>query len=267
MHVKTNEAAGPLDGPSGTPSDRILEIESITKTFGGVTALSDVSLHLGQAEVVAIVGDNGAGKSTLMKTIAGVHSPTSGRIVLGGKEVEFSGPRDSRAHGIEVVYQDLALVTSQEVYMNMFLGREKRKGPLGLLDKRAMKAETQQILDELDIRIPSASALVEHLSGGQRQGIAIGRATHWATQFVLMDEPTAALGVQETGRVEEIIRRLRERGRTVLMVSHNLDQVFRLADRVYVLRRGTMVAERATAETTGDEIVSLITGTKQSAGA
>jgi simple sugar transport system ATP-binding protein len=195
-----------------------------------------------------------------MKTIAGVHSPTEGRILLNGEEVHFADPRASRAHGIEVVYQDLALAPSQEVYMNMFLGRERRRGPLGLLDKRAMKVETQQILDELDVRIPSASALVEHLSGGQRQGIAIGRATHWAKQFVLMDEPTAALGVQETARVEDIIRRLRERGRTVLMVSHNLDQVFRLADRIYVLRRGRMVAERRTAETSGDEIVSLITG-------
>jgi ABC-type sugar transport system ATPase subunit len=260
MSLKT-DAAGAAAAPATAGSeDRILELRSIVKTFGGVTALDDVSLHLRRQEVVAIVGDNGAGKSTLMKIIAGVHAPTEGEIVLGGETVEFHDPRASRAHGIEVVYQDLALAASQEVYMNMFLGRELRKGPLRLLDKKAMKAETQQILDELDIRIPSASALVEHLSGGQRQGIAIGRATHWATQFVLMDEPTAALGVQETGRVEDIIRRLRDRGRTVLMVSHNLDQVFRLADRIYVLRRGTMIGERRTSETTGDEIVSMITG-------
>jgi len=208
---------------------------------------------------VALVGDNGAGKSTLMKIIAGVHQPDEGRIWLGGEPVTFSDPRGSRAHGVEVVYQDLALVESQEIFMNMFLGRELRTR-IGLLDKRRMKAETQQILAELEIHIQSPSMTVRNLSGGQRQGIAIGRATHWARQLVLMDEPTAALGVQETDKVERTITRLRERGLSVLLVSHNLDQVFRLADRVYVLRRGRLVGERRIAETDGDHIVAMITG-------
>jgi len=239
--------------------ETVLRLEGIQKHFGGVVALDNVSLELRKGEVTAIVGDNGAGKSTLMKTIAGIHQPDEGRIWLDGEYVTFSDPRGSRAHGVEVVYQDLALVESQEVFMNMFLGRELRNR-LGLLDKRSMKAQTEQILAELEIRIHSPSMTVRNLSGGQRQGIAIGRATHWARQLVLMDEPTAALGVQETGKVERTIMRLRERGLSVLIVSHNLDQVFRVADRVYVLRRGRMVGERFIARTDGDEIVSMITG-------
>jgi simple sugar transport system ATP-binding protein len=237
----------------------VLRLAGIHKHFGGLHALDDVSLELGRAEVTALVGDNGAGKSTLMKVIAGVHQPDEGEIWLDGEPVSFSDPRGSRAHGVEVVYQDLALVESQQIFMNMFLGRELRNR-FGLLDKRRMKAETQQILSDLDIRIHSPSTTVRNLSGGQRQGIAIGRATHWARQLVLMDEPTAALGVQETAKVERQIVRLRERGLSVLIVSHNLDQVFRVADRVLVLRRGRLVGERRIAETNGDEIVSMITG-------
>ncbi len=237
----------------------VLRLDGIGKHFGGVVALDDVSLELHAGEVTAIVGDNGAGKSTLMKVIAGLHQPDAGTISVGGEEVSFSDPRDSREHGIEVVYQDLALVESQQVFMNMFLGRELRNR-LGLLDKRRMKAATREILSELDIRLHSESVTVRNLSGGQRQGIAIGRATHWAKQVVLMDEPTAALGVQETAKVEKMITALRERGLSVLIVSHNLDQVFRVADRVYVLRRGSMAGIRLIAETDGDEVVSMITG-------
>jgi simple sugar transport system ATP-binding protein len=241
-----------------------LELRHVSKHFGGVVALDDLSLHVHAGEVVALVGDNGAGKSTTMKIVAGVHAPTSGGLYLDGEEAHFSGPSESRNHGIEVVYQDLALATEQSVYMNMFLGRELVRRPFGLLDKRRMRRESESILADLNIRIPSATARVHHLSGGQRQGIAIGRATHWARHLVLLDEPTAALGVQETARAEDTIGRMRDRGLAVLMVSHNLDQVFRLARRIYVLRRGRLVGERLTAQTTGDEIVSLITG---SAGA
>ena len=243
--------------------DAVLRLEGIHKHFGGLHALDDVSLELRKAEVTALVGDNGAGKSTLMKVIAGIHQPDEGTISLDGEQVSFNDPRGSRAHGVEVVYQDLALVESQEIFMNMFLGRELRNR-FGLLDKRRMKAQTQQILSELDIRIHSAATAVRNLSGGQRQGIAIGRATHWARQLVLMDEPTAALGVQETAKVERTIMRLRERGLSVLIVSHNLDQVFRVADRVYVLRRGRIAGERGIAQTTGDEVVSMITGLDRS---
>jgi simple sugar transport system ATP-binding protein len=242
----------------------VLELEGITKTFGGVTALDGVSISAHAGEIVAIVGDNGAGKSTLMKVIAGVHRPDAGSMRLDGADVSFSGPSEARGHGIEVVYQDLALADHQEVFMNMFLGRELSRGPLRLLDKRAMRAQTQHILDELDIRIPSARASVRDLSGGQRQGIAIGRATHWATHVVLMDEPTAALGVQETARVEQLVAGLRERGLAVVIVSHNLDQVFRLADEVYVLRRGRLAGRRETKAVSPEDVVALITGARQS---
>lgn len=241
-------------------------LERVGKTFGGVVALDDVSLHVRDGEIVALVGDNGAGKSTLVKIVAGVHHPDSGRVLVDGRPCTFSNPRDSKAHGIEVVYQDLALADQQEVYMNMFLGRELRSPRLRVLDKRTMRRETETILSELDVHIPSAGAIMRNLSGGQRQGVAIGRAVHWARRLVLMDEPTAALGVQETSRVEETIRKMRARGVAVLMVSHNLDQVFRLADRVYVLRRGRMVGDRAIAETSGQEIVSMITGLATATG-
>jgi simple sugar transport system ATP-binding protein len=242
-----------------------LELQGVSKHFGGVRALDDASLKVHPGEVVAIVGDNGAGKSTTMKIIAGVYAPSAGEMFLDGEPTQFSGPSGSRAAGIEVVYQDLALATDQSVFMNMFLGRELVRKPFGLLDKRRMRRESQEILADLNIRIPSAAARVHNLSGGQRQGIAIGRATHWARRLVLLDEPTAALGVQETMRVEDTIRRMRDRGLAVLMVSHNLDQVFRLAQRIYVLRRGSVVGERRTEDTHGDEIVGLITGSASAA--
>jgi simple sugar transport system ATP-binding protein len=192
--------------------------------------------------------------------IAGVHQPTSGRILLEGEAVRLAKPSDAREHGIEVVFQDLALADQQPVYMNLFLGRELVRGPLRRLDRDGMAAETRQLLDELDIRVPSPRATIRDLSGGQRQGVAIARATHWAERLVLMDEPTAALGVQETARVEDIILRMRERGRAILIVSHSLDQVFRISDRICVLRRGQQVGIRNTSETGADEIVAMITG-------
>jgi simple sugar transport system ATP-binding protein len=238
----------------------IVQLDRVRKEFGAVVALEEVTLDVSPGEIVAIVGDNGAGKSTLVKLIAGVHQPTSGRIVLDGEEVKLSSPADSQRHGIEVVYQDLALANGQPVYMNMFLGRELVRGPLRTLDRRRMAKETQQLLDELDIRIDSPRQPIRDLSGGQRQGVAIGRAVHWAHRLVLMDEPTAALGVQETKRVEDIIQGLREHGRAIVIVSHSLDQVFRISDRICVLRRGKQVGVLPTRETDGDAIVSMITG-------
>jgi len=243
-----------------TTTSPLVRLDRVRKEFGGVVALQEVTLDINPGEIVALVGDNGAGKSTLIKMIAGVHQPTSGQIVLEGEAVRLTNPNDSRAHGIEVVFQDLALADQQPVYMNMFLGRELVRGPLRRLDRDRMAAETQELLNELDVRIPSPHATIRDLSGGQRQGVAIGRATHWAERLVLMDEPTAALGVQETSRVEDIIMRMRERGRAILIVSHSLDQVFRISDRICVLRRGHQVGIRNTAETDGDEIVSMITG-------
>lgn len=243
-------------------STPMLAIRGVRKTFGGVVALDGVDLDVNAGEIVALVGDNGAGKSTLVKIIAGVHRPTDGHVELEGQTVDFHDPSDARNHGIEVVYQDLALADQQPVYRNMFLGRELVTGLLRKLDSRRMQQETAQILADLDVHVPSARATVRDLSGGQRQGVAIGRATHWAKRLVLMDEPTAALGVAETRKVEQTISRLRERGLAVLVVSHNLDQVFRLADRICVLRRGNQVGVVRTDDVTGDQIVSMITGLK-----
>ena len=238
----------------------LVRIERLRKEFGALVALEEVSLDVNPGEIVALVGDNGAGKSTVVNCIAGVYPPTLGQILLEGQPVHFSSPLDARNQGIEVVFQDLALANAQPVYMNMFLGRELVKGRLRRLDREAMAAETQALLDELDVRIDSPQKTIRDLSGGQRQGVAIARAVHWAQRLVLMDEPTAALGVAESRRVEELIRRMRDQGRAILIVSHSLDQVFRLADRICVLRRGTQVGIRRTSETTGDELVAMITG-------
>jgi ABC-type sugar transport system ATPase subunit len=238
----------------------LVRLDRVRKEFRAVVALEQITLEVHPGEIVALVGDNGAGKSTVVKCIAGVYPPTAGTILLEGQPVHFSSPLDARSHGIEVVFQELALANAQPVYMNMFLGRELVKGPLRRLDREAMAAETQALLDELDMRIDSPEKTIRDLSGGQRQGVAIARAMHWAQRLVLMDEPTAALGVAETRRVEELIRRMRDRGRAVLLVSHSLDQVFRIADRICVLRRGRQVGIRRTPETTGDEIVAMITG-------
>jgi simple sugar transport system ATP-binding protein len=235
-------------------------LERVRKEFGAVVAVEQLTLELVAGQIVALVGDNGAGKSTVVKCLAGVHAPTSGRILLEGEPVSFSGPLDARSHGIEVVPQDLALADAQPVYMNVFLGRERVKGPLRRLDRGAMAAAAEALLDELDVRIDSVRAPVDTLSGGQRQGVAIARAMLWAQRLVLMDEPTAALGVAETRRVEELIVRLRDRGKAILLVSHSLDQVLRLADRICVLRRGRQVGVLARDATSGDEIVAMITG-------
>jgi ABC-type sugar transport system ATPase subunit len=241
----------------------VVRLDHIRKEFGGIEAVKDFSLDLHEGEIVALVGDNGAGKSTVVKMIAGVHQPTSGSILIDGHEVRFGNPLHAKDHGIEVVFQDLALADQQPVYMNMFLGRELVKGPFRRLDRPRMIRDAQALLSDLDINMKSPRAPIRTLSGGQRQGVAIGRATHWAQRMVLMDEPTAALGVQETSRVEETIMRMRTRGLAILVVSHNLDQVFRISDRVCVLRRGHQVGIRRTADTDADEIVSMITGARR----
>ena len=241
-------------------AQEVLSLTNIHKAFGGVVAIEDFSLNLKAGEVVALVGDNGAGKSTLIKIISGVYTPTSGEILLDGEAADIRDASAARANGIEVVYQDLALADQQPVYMNMFLGRELTKGPLKLLDKARMRQETQELVDELDVRIPSASSTISDLSGGQRQGIAIARATHWASKLVLLDEPTAALGVAETARVEALIEQLKAKDLAILIISHSLDQVFRLSDRICVLRRGKQIGVRDTKSTDKNEIVSMITG-------
>ncbi|MDH6231696.1 ABC-type sugar transport system ATPase subunit [Mesorhizobium soli] len=240
-------------------AEPILKLNDIRKTFGGITAIENFSLDIFPGEIVALVGDNGAGKSTLIKIISGVYTPTSGTITIEGETVAMSNATMARAHGIEVVYQDLALADQQTVYMNMFLGREPVNS-FGLLDRRKMIAETEQLVKELDVRIPSAYATIRDLSGGQRQGVAIARATHWASKLILLDEPTAALGVAETAKVEEIVQSLKQRNIGVLIISHSLDQVFKLSDRICVLRRGRQIGVRETAKTDKNEIIAMITG-------
>jgi ABC-type sugar transport system ATPase subunit len=237
-----------------------LSLRGVHKAFGGVTAIEEFNLDVGPGEIVALVGDNGAGKSTLIRIVAGVQPPTRGAVWIDGKPAHLTSPAASQASGVQVVYQDLALAERQPVYMNLFLGRELSLPWLGVLNRRRMIAESESLMRELDIRIPSARATVRELSGGQRQGIAIARATHWASKLVLMDEPTAALGVAETERVERILQGLKERKLAILLVSHNLDQVFRLADRICVLRRGRQIGIRDAKAVGRNEIVAMITG-------
>jgi ABC-type sugar transport system ATPase subunit len=236
----------------------VLQLKDIRKTFDAVVAIENFSLDIFAGEIVALVGDNGAGKSTLIKIVSGVYGPTSGTIAIEGDTVTMASATMARSHDIEVVYQDLALVDQQTVYMNMFLGREITNR-LGLLDRKTMIAETEKLVKELDVRIPSAHATIRDLSGGQRQGVAIARATRWAKKLILLDEPTAALGVAEAAKVEEIVQSLKSRNVGVLIISHSLDQVFKLSDRICVLRRGKQIGIRRTSETSKNEIVSMIT--------
>jgi ABC-type sugar transport system ATPase subunit len=245
-----------------------IKVEGAGKHYGGVVALSDVNIELRAGEIAALVGDNGAGKSTLVKMLSGAHRPDEGRILVDGKEVSFHSPMAAREVGIETVYQSLAMVDQLDVVTNMFLGREKtRSGPLKVLDRRRMAAEGREILERTGVNIRNMKQSVSGLSGGQRQGIAIARAAGWEAKVILMDEPTAALGVQETARVEGIIAGLRRSGFAVLIVSHNLRQVFDLADRVWVLRRGRMVGNLKTDCCTPEDVVRLITGADQAGAA
>ncbi|MDE2792555.1 MAG: ATP-binding cassette domain-containing protein [Paracoccaceae bacterium] len=241
-------------------SSAVLSLRNIHKRFGGVVAIRDFSMDLGAGEIVALVGDNGAGKSTLVKVISGVFPPSSGSMAMDGNAVSFANSSAARRRGIEVVYQDLALANQQPVYMNLYLGRELRNPRTGLLDRRRMITESEQLVRDLDVNLPNVRARIRDMSGGQRQGVAIARATHFARKLILLDEPTAALGVAETAKVESIIDSLRARGLSILMISHSLDQVFRLADRITVLRRGQQVATRDANGTDKNEIVSMITG-------
>lgn len=247
------------------PSDVLLHVDKVSKWFGAVHALTDVSLWARGGEITAIIGDNGAGKSTLIKCISGFHAPTSGRILFGGEPVHFTSPEDARQAGIETVYQNLALVNDLTIWQNMFLNRElvRRIGPFTFLDKRTMRRDAAGMLNRLEVNIPSIDARVRRMSGGQRQAIAICRAASWGSRLVIMDEPTAALGVRETARVEELILRLRAEGMAVLLISHNFDQVMRLSNQVWVMRSGRLVGGRRTEETSGTELVSMITGASE----
>jgi ABC-type sugar transport system ATPase subunit len=236
----------------------LLEARGIAKSFLHVRALDGVDFRVDPGETVALVGDNGAGKSTLMKILCGAYHPDEGSIAVEGRPVSMRTPRDAMGHGIAVVYQDLALVDHRDVATNVFLGRELMKGVV--VDKPRMVREARRVLSDLKITIPSVQTLVGLLSGGQRQAVAIARAVHQGGRLIFMDEPTAALGVQEQAKVLRLIEDLKANGTAVVVVSHNLQHVFHVADRIVVLRGGRNVGERVKTETTPEEIVRLIVG-------
>ena len=239
----------------------ILEMCHISKTFGAVTALVDVSIKLRQGEVLALVGDNGAGKSTLIKILSGFHQPDSGTIVSKGKEVHFGSPRDARAHGIETVYQDLALIGDLSVHHNMFLGREYHKRILGLklLDNRKMRDLAKTYLDTLGIEIPSVNRMVDLLSGGQRQSVAVARSIYSSPTVLVLDEPLAALGVREGAHVLGLIQSLRrQRNVSIILIVHNYNQVFEVCDRINFLHSGEIVLDASTSDTTEEELIRIV---------
>lgn len=250
-------------------SDIILETKGLTKHYGGVHALEGADFILKRGEHVAIMGDNGAGKSTFVRQITGVEQRTRGTVVFDGKEVSFAGPLDAREAGIETVFQTLALADDLNVPDNLFLGREKTKlnwlGPFRLLDYKAMREATMAGLVKTGVKIPNIKNKIANMSGGQRQCVAIARTATFASKLTIMDEPTAALGVQETAQVENIIRTLKEQGESLILVSHNMRQVFDLVDRIIVFRRGRIVANLNKNETDGNDVVAYITGSKTGA--
>jgi fructose transport system ATP-binding protein len=246
-------------------SEPVLRARGLVKRFGAVTALDGVDLELYPGEVLAVIGDNGAGKSTLIKVLTGVFQPDEGEILLDGERVHLHSPLDARRLGIETVYQDLAMAPALDIASNLFLGRElRRRGPLGsvlrLLDKPAMRRRAREALDELKINVPSMKVSVENLSGGQRQAVAVARAAAWGRRVVIMDEPTAALGVKETGQVLELIKRVRERSLPVILISHDMPHVFELADRIQIMRLGRRAAVVSPATHSMSEAVAIMTG-------
>ncbi|HEX4297036.1 MAG TPA: ATP-binding cassette domain-containing protein [Devosia sp.] len=245
-------------------SEPILSVRHLTKRFGGLTAVNDVSWDIRPGEVVALLGDNGAGKSTLIKCISGVHVPDEGEIRFDGTPRVFARPSDARSTGIETIYQDLALANNLDVPANIFLGRELKHryfgGLIKTLDDRAMLREAAGSLEALDIRFPSLTQPIESLSGGQRQAVAIARAIYWKARLMIMDEPTNNLGVPEQHKVLELIGRMREQGVPVILITHTLPDVFAVADRVVVMHRGRKVAEKPMADTTTNELVQYMVG-------
>ena len=249
-------------------SDYILETSDLTKHYGGVQALTGADFKLKHGEHVAIMGDNGAGKSTFVRQITGVEQRTRGEIIFDGKAVHFSGPLDAREAGIEAVFQTLALADDLDVPDNLFLGREKTfldwLGPFRLLDYKGMRQATLDGLEKTAVKIPNINNRIRNMSGGQRQCVAIARTATFHSKLTIMDEPTAALGVQETAQVENIIRTLKEAGEPLILISHNMRQVFDLVDRVIVFRRGRICADLdiKNEKVTGEDVVAYITGAK-----
>jgi fructose transport system ATP-binding protein len=252
--------ASPANGT--TP---VLEARGLVKRYGQVTALDGADFELYPGEILAVIGDNGAGKSTLIKALSGALIPDEGEILVDGTPVQFRGPLDARRHGIETVYQDLALATALDISENIFLGREiRRQGLAGsllrMLDKRRMRRDANAFMQDLKIGINSMGQAVETLSGGQRQGVAVARSAAFARNVVIMDEPTAALGVKESHMVLDLIRQVRDRGLPVILISHNMPQVFEVADRVHIQRLGKRVAVIEPRNFKMSDAVAIMTG-------
>jgi D-xylose transport system ATP-binding protein len=248
-------------------TDRLLDLQDIRMSFGAIEALKGVSFSIGRGEVVALLGDNGAGKSTLVKIIAGGLEPTSGRMLFEGRDYRARTPAEGKAMGIETVYQDLSLCTNVDVVANFFMGREITRRILGVpvLDEAAMERETAKALANAGTRIPSLRTNVEHLSGGQRQAIELNRFVHWGGKLVLLDEPFAALGVEQTRRGLEMIRKVAAQGIGVVVITHIMQQAFQVADRIVVIRQGVVAGDVPTRDTTPDAVIRMITG-ESSAG-
>jgi len=247
----------------------ILKTEGLTKHYGGVKALENADFTLADGEHVAIVGDNGAGKSTFIRQVTGVEIPTSGKIFFDNNLVSFKTPSDAKKAGIEAVYQNLALADDLDVPSNIFLGQEEtyfNLGPFSFLNENKMIQKSIDVLSKTGIKIPDIKIAMSNMSGGQRQCVAISRSAGFASKLIIMDEPTAALGVQETEQVEKIIKSLKENGIPLIMISHNLRQVFNLVEKIWVFRQGRIVGCVNTSNTDSNEVVSLITGVKQKVG-
>jgi ABC-type sugar transport system ATPase subunit len=248
-----------------TEQQPLLKVVDLYKHFGGLVAVDKVSMEVYPGEVVGLVGDNGAGKSTLIKMVSGVYHPDGGQIFLEGEEAQFDSPMAARNRGIETIYQDLALCENLDAAVNIFLGREPMRRQLGLLkvvNRDHMLTESKTALHQLDIEIPNLQRPMREMSGGQRQAVAIARAVYWNARLMIMDEPTAALAVAEQRKVLDLCRTLRDQDVPVIIISHNLQDVFAVADRIVVLRRARKVAELVAKETDFDEVVALMTGSK-----
>jgi len=251
--------------PGGQPGAPVLQARGLIKRYGQVTALDGTDFELLPGEILGVIGDNGAGKSTLIKALSGAVIPDEGELLLDGAPVKFHSPIDARRHGIETVYQDLAVAPAMSIAENLFLGRElRRPGILGsvfrVLDKKRMLAQTVAYMQDLQIGIRSMRQAVETLSGGQRQGVAVARSAAFARHVVIMDEPTAALGVKESNMVLELIRRVRDRGLPVILISHNMPHVFEVADRIHIQRLGKRVAVVRSRDIKMSDAVAIMTG-------